>query len=487
MTEAVPERFGEKAVRGMVWTGLERMVTTLGRVAVGIVMARLLLPNDYGLVGMLAIFISIGDSVVDGGLSVALIQRKDRDESDWATAFYSNLAFAAMAYGTLYFAAPVISVFYGEPVLVPLLRMLAILPVVNGLCYVQNVRLAVDLRFRAQTFAAMVSLLVSTSVGLTLAWKGCGPWAIVGQMVSGSVSGGAMAWLLARWLPRAPFSLKSFRRLFNFGSRHLCTALTNSIYGNMYSVVTGKAFGAVEIGYLGRATNFAVVPAEVMAGAVTNVGYPIMSKIQDDVPRLTAACARLAAMPVFVLVPVLVAIAAAAEPSVRVLLGDKWLASAPLVKVLCAGAVFMPLAAVNKDLLYSCGRSDVVMRLEIAKKAIGFALLFAGLPFGLFGLCVSKSVYELLSFCINAHRAGRFTGYGLGRQLHDLLPLACYGAVAYASATFAVVAISSPLLQFTAGFAVAFGSYIAMALLFRDRNLADLVARLRTRLFPKSS
>ena len=480
------ERFGEKAVRGMVWTGLERMVTTLGRVAVGIAMARLLVPNDYGLVGMLVIFISLGDAVVEGGLSVALIQRKDRDESDWSTAFCSNVVFAAMTYMALFFAAPVISGFYGEPMLVPLLRTFAFLPVVNGICIVQCVRLAVDLRFRAQTFGAMVSLIVSTSVGLTLAWKGYGPRAIVWQMISGSISNGAMAWAMTRWLPRTAFSVRSFKRLFDFGSRHLFTALTNSIYGNMYSVVTGKAFGAVEIGYLGRASNFAMVPAEVMSGAVTNVGYPIMSKIQDDIPRLTAAFAKLVTMPVFALVPVLVATAAVAEPSVRVLLGDKWLASAPLIKVLCAGAVFMPLASVNKDLLYSCGRSDVVMRLELVKKAIGFALLFAGLPIGLFGLCVSKSVYEIVSFCINAHRSGRITGYGLGRQLHDVLPLACYGAVAYASATFAVDAISSPFLQFTTGFAVAFGSYVVMALLFRDRNLADFIARVRDRLFRKS-
>ena len=479
------ERFGDKALRGMLWTGFERMVTTLGRVAVGILMARLLLPDDYGLVGMLAIFISLGDSFVEGGLSVALVQRKDREESDWTTVFCANLVFAVIVYGVLFLAAPAISRFYGEPVLVPLLRVLAVTLLVNGICTVQSTRLLVNLRFRAQTFAAMVSLVVSTSVGLTLALKGCGPWSIVGQMVSGSISGGAMAWLMARWLPSAPFSARSFRRLFGFGSRHLFTALTNSIYGNMYSVVTGKAFGAVEIGYLGRASNFAVVPAEVMSGAVTNVGYPIMSKIQDDIPRLTAACARLVTMPVFALIPVLVAIAATAEPSVRVLLGDKWLAAAPLVKVLCAGAVFMPLASVNKDMLYSCGRSDVVMRLEFVKKAIGFAFLFAGLPFGLYGLCVSKSAYELVSFCINAHRAGRIAGYGLWTQIRDIIRFFGYGAAAYALATLAAMPFSSPLAQFAAGIAAAFASYLAIAAIFRDRVLADMATRIRQKLFRK--
>ena len=481
------EHLGDKAVRGIVWTGLERLATTFGRVAVGIVMARLLVPADYGLVGMIIIFISLGDAIVDSGFSVALIQCRDRDESDWTTAFCANLIFAAMAYATIFFAAPSVSAFYGEPLLVPILRVLGVTLLVNGLCTVQITRLAVNLRFRAQTFAALISLAVSTAVGLTLAWKGCGPWSIVGQMVSGSMSGGVMVWLMARWLPSAPFSSRSFKRLFGFGSRHLGTSVLNTLYVNMYSVVAGKAFGAVEIGYLGRAANFAVVPADVMAGTVSKVGYPILSKMQDEKTRLSAACAKLATMPAFALLPCLVAIAATAEPSVRVLLGDKWLEAAPLIKVLCAGAIFIPLASVNKDLLYSCGRSDVVLRLEFLKKTIGFVLLFAGLPFGLLGLCVSKSAYELMSFCVNAHMAGRITGYGLGAQLRGILRFFCYGAAAFAAATFTIKTFSSQYVQFFSGLAAAFVSYLAFAAIFRDPALADFAIRIRDRLFPASS
>ncbi len=475
------ERLGDKAFSGMAWTGLERVATTFGRVAVGIAMARLLEPADYGLVGMLAVLVAFGNVFVDSGFSAALIQRKTRDERYWSTAFFSNIAIAVASYGTLFVAAPAIAAFYGEPSLTPIMRVLSVLLLVSGACAAPATRLMADLRFRAQTLGALVSLVCAASVGLTLAWKGAGPWALVGQMVSGSLSGGAMIWLMARWVPRRWFSRIAFRDLFGFGSRHLGASLINAVYGNMYPLIAGKAYGAVDVGYLGRAENFSAVPAEVVTSTVSKVGYPVLSKLQDEPKRFSAACAKLAVRPLFVLMPVLAGIAAAAEPVVAVLLGERWLECAPLVKVLCLGAVFAPLAALNRDMLYAMGRSDAVLRLEFFKKPIGLAMMIVAVPFGLMGLCVAKSLCTLVEYVFNGFWAGRLTGYSLTAQIHDILPVMAYGAAAYVAAA-AVCGIQAPqTVRFAAGLAAAGVSYLAVAAVARDGALAEIAARIRDR------
>ncbi len=479
MTEAPSGSLGAAAVRGMAWTGVERLVTTAGRFAVGIVMARLLLPADYGAVGMLAIFLTFADALVDGGFATALIQRQDRTESDWTTAFCYHLAAAFAMYAALFALAPAVAAFYGLPELTPLTRALGLTVVLNGLAGIQFTRMTVELRFRVQAFINLAYLAASATAGIAAAMCGGGPWAIVCQLLAGSLSNVILVWALSRWRPRAPFARSSFSRLFGFGSRHLGATLVNALYVDLYAVVVGKAFGAAEIGHFNRAGNFAAVPADVVTGVLTKVNYPILSRLQDDPERLRAAYRRLMRVPMFLLVPVLAGLAAAAGPLVELLIGERWLPCVPLLQVLCAGTVFLPMAALNVNLLYVKGHTDLVLRLELFKRPIGFALLFGTLPFGLFWMCAGKAAFECIVYCINGMHTRRLIGYGILAQLRDVLPFAGYAAVMVAAVRAVLHAVASPFVQLPAAAAAGAAAYLLAAFICRDTVLADLAGILR--------
>ena len=472
---------GEAAVRGMAWTGIERLLSTAGRFAVGVVMARMLLPSDFGAVGILAIFLTLADAIADGGFATALIQRQDRTETDWTTAFRYNVAAALVMSGTLFAVAPAVAAFFRLSELTPIMRALAAMVALNGFAGIQFTRLTVELRFRALAFINLAYLAVSAAVGISIAACGGGPWAIVGQLTAGSLSNLLLAWTVSRWRPGASFSRESFRRLSSFGFRHVGASIANALYVDLYALVAGKAFGAAEIGHFNRAGNFAAVPADVVTGVVTKVNYPILSRLQDDPERLRHAFRRLLRVPMFLLVPALAGLAVVAGPLVRVLIGERWIPCVPLMQVLCAGTVFLPMAALNVSLLYVKGRTDLVLRLELIKRPIGFALLFGMLPFGLFWMCAGKALFEFIVYCVNSRHARAMTGYGILAQLRDVLPFAGYAAVMCA-AMFAVMhAFALPFIQLIAAVAAGTTVYLFTAFICRDEALSELVAILRRR------
>ena len=432
------------AVRGMVWTGAERVVTQALRFLLSVAMARLVAPADYGVFVMLAVFLSVASAVQDGGLASALIQRRTTDDVDYSTVFWYGVAASAILCAAFAVAAPAIARFYGVPEVASVARVASLGLLAGALGAVHNTRLVVAMRFRALAAISVASLVVSGVVGLVLAWRGWGAWALAWQSVAGSAAGTALAWVAERWRPRTAFSTRAFRDLFGFGWKLLASGFVSSVYTNIHGLVVGKAFGAAAAGHYNRAYSFAGNPAEALSAVVLKVNYPLLSGMQDDAARLAAAYRRLVSAAASLVLPALLVLAVAAEPAVEALVGEKWLPCASLLRILCLGLVWYPLAQVNQNALCVKGRSDLVLKLELSKKGAAFVVLFAAVPFGVIGVCAGRAVCDLVEYAVNAVFAGRLVGYGLRAQLRDLAPAVARGLVACAAAWFAMRFFAAP-------------------------------------------
>lgn len=459
------------AVKGMAWTGIERLATQVLRFLISLVMARLLAPEDYGIVGMLAIFLAIASTFQDSGFTAALIQKKDKTEVDYSTVFFFNLGSSILFYLIFYFSAPLIARFYNVSLLTDITRVVALSLIINAFGAVQQTRLTINLRFGTQAILSIVSLFTSSGIGITLAYMGYGPWALVWQSILGGAINTIILWCVTRWHPMLNFSLRAFRQMFGFGSKLLCSSMINTIYGNLYTLVIGKAFGAADIGYFNRANGFAALPTDALTGIVLKVNYPILARFQDDNERLVSAYSRLLRTPLFILVPVLFGMAAVADPMVRVLIGEKWLPCVPFLQVLCMGMMWNPLTHINLNLLYVKGRTDLVLKLELIKKPIAFAILFSMIPLGIFWMCVGKAIYDFVALCFNCHYTKKVLGYGFWQQMRDIIPLVINGVVMMVVVALVMSFFEMPLIKLMAGVLAGAISYVLGAVLYREESL----------------
>lgn len=462
-----------KAVSGMAWTGLDKIATHAIQFVISIVIARLLMPSDYGIIGMLAIFIAIAQTFLDSGFANALIQKKGRTEVDYATVFYFNIIVSFLLYGLFYVCAPYIAAFYNIPVLTDVTRVVTLSLIINGLVIVQTAKLSIELNFRLQAIASIISVIISGLIGLWLAYIGWGVWALVYQNVSHSFIRGIILWLYARWKPLFVFSFDSFKRLFSFGSKILVSSLINTVYTNLYTLVIGKTFSATEVGLFNQGNHFAKLPMQIIQSVVIKVNYPILSELQDDNERLIQTYKKLLRTPLFILFPILVGICAVADPMIDVLIGKKWLPCVPLLQVLCIGYMFSPLTTINLNLLYVKGRSDLVLKLELIKKPIAFLILFGSIPFGLIWMCIGKAFYEFVAFSFNCYYTKKLLNYGMSKQLRELLPIFINVAVMFVAVSFCMSFFDSSIVKLIIGIIVGIISFFSFAYLTKDESLYD--------------
>lgn len=475
------EDLRHKAVSGVAWTAVERVATQVIQFVIGVAIARVLAPEDYGVVGMTAIFFAIATTFVDSGFGSALIQKKDRNDDDYATCFYFNLVVSAVLYAALWFASPAIAEFYRTPILCDVTRVLGLTLIVNALTIPQTAKLTAELQFKPLSVISVATQVVTGAVGLYMAYTGWGVWALVVQQISASVARLLfMEWYM-KWLPRWTFSRASFRHLFGFGSKILCSSLINTIYSNLYTLVIGRAFSAGEVGHYNRGSQFAMLPAQTVLNIVMKVAYPLMAEVQDDAERLKTAYQKFLRMPLFVLYPILFGLMALAEPLILVLLGEKWLPCVPLLQVLCLGAFFEPLTHINLNVLYVKGRTDLVLKLELIKKPIGFLLLFGMIPFGLWWLCFGRSIYGFIAYCFNCYYTGKFINFGFWKQMAYNVPVILKSGIMGALCYACLFVISDPLWQLIVGFVVGVVSYFAMAIVTKDESWEDLKGIIRNR------
>lgn len=475
------EGLKRKTFKGTVWSTVERFSVQFIQFAVMIVMARILTPQDYGLVGMLTIFIAVSQSLVDSGFSQALIRKQDRNETDNSTVFFFNIAVGFALYLLLFACAPLVADFYDEPLLTPLMRVISLSVVFNSFVVVQRALLTVRIDFKTQAKASFVAAITSGAVGITMVYTGFGVWSIVWFQISNLAVNAIMLWLLSGWRPRFLYSWESFRELFGFGSKLALSGIINTLYNNIYLLVIGKVFKAADLGYYTRAHQFAEFPSSNLTIIIQRVTYPVLCTMQDDDDRLRDVYRRFLRLSAFVIFPLMMGVAAVARPFILIFLKEQWLFAATLLQIICFSMMWYPIHAINLNLLQVKGRSDLFLKLEIWKKCIGVAILCLTVPFGLIAMCLGGIVGNIISLVINTYYTGKLIDVGFIKQMRDITPSFLYassmGAVVWAVIQF----VPHDGLKLIAGIAAGVTYYVLVSRMTGSRDLRELMSFVKSR------
>ena len=357
-----------QAVKGVMWSAVERFSVQGIQFVLTIIIARLVLPSDYGLIAMLSIFLAIAQVFVDSGFSNALIQKKDRTETDFSTVFYFNIIISVVFYLFLYFSAPYIASFYKEPDLSSVTRWIGLNIIIAGFSIVQRAKLTINVDFKRQAKASLSAVLISGIMGILLAYKGWGVWALVTQTLSNSLLNTLLLWIFAKWIPKWVFSRESFNTLFSFGSKLLLSGLLHTVYINLYSLVIGRRYTSIDVGFYNRAYQFASFPSINIVGIINRVIFPIQCEIQDDNERLKKSFLKYLRISCFIIFPLMIIVAVLSKPLILLLLTEKWLPAAELLPILCFAYMWYPVMVVNNQILNVKGRSDYFFMQRYSRK-----------------------------------------------------------------------------------------------------------------------
>lgn len=418
------ENLKHKTVVSTVWASIQQF----GKLGISfisnIVLARLLMPEDYGTVGMLAIFMAIAVVFVDSGLGNALIQRKNTSEVDYSTIFFFNLGMSVFLYFVLYFAAPFIARFYETEVLCKMLRIYGLMLIINSFSIIQNARLRKQLSFKALTTSTLIAATVSTLAGIFLAYKGFGVWSLVAMYLIEAVVRVSILWIQCKWLPQLVFSFNSLKTLFKFGGFLLANSLLFTVRRNILSLVLGKLYTARDLGMYIQAKKLEDIPITSISSIIEQVSFPVFSKLQDDMDRFKQMQRRSLRLLAFLCFPLMFLIMVISEPVIVFLYTDKWIEAVPYLQVLCFMGIFVCLQAVNANVVNAMGRSGLYFKWSVFKTIIMFSLIWIGHYWGIIGLLGSLVLYHFIVYVINAILASRYTQYTLWQQLKDLVPIA---------------------------------------------------------------
>ena len=416
------ESLKNKTVKGMGWSALEN-VTRLGiTFVVSIVLARLLSPEEYGLIGILTIFIAIFNAIVDSGFTNALIRKQDATDTDYSTVFYTNLVLSVVLAAVLFFCAKPISVFFERPELVSLTQVISSVVIINALSIVQRVRTTKAIDFKTQTKITFISSIGSGVIGIAMAYMGYGVWALVGQQISNQLLTTLFFWFYNKWIPKLIFSWASFKEMWAFGSKLLASGLIDTAWKEVYQVVIGKCYSPATLGLYTRAKQFADLCSSNLTSVVQRVSYPVLSSIQDDRARLKGAYQRViksTMLPTFVL---MLGMAACAESMIYVLIGEQWLECVPMLQIICTYGMLYPLHALNLNMLQVQGRSDLFLKLEIIKKVIAVGPLLLGVFVDIYWMLSGTFFTGIISYYLNAYYSGPYLNYSIKEQVKDILP-----------------------------------------------------------------
>ena len=411
-----------KATQGVFWSAVERYSLQVVQFLLKLVIARILIPDDYGLIGMIAIFMAVSQIFIDGGFSNALIQKKERSEADYNTVFYINFGISVLIYLILFFCAPLIASFYEQPLLTPITRVYSINLVINSLVAVNKVKLTVDVDFKTLSIISLGAAIISGIAGIGCAYYGMGVWALVVQQLLNSFLNVLLSFYYVKWRPKLKFSMASFHSLFNCGSKLLIASLIHALYENLYNLFIGKKFTSATLGLFTRAQDFTNFAGSNVSAILKRVSFPVLSRIQDDDEHLMSVYKKYIKTATWATFPMLLGLCGIAKPMVLVLLTEKWIGCVPYLQILCFAMLWDCVTQVNLNLLYVKGHSDWVLRLEIIKKSIAFTILFASLGFGMYVICLGKAVYSVIALYLNTYYTKKLFNYGFWKQMKDLLP-----------------------------------------------------------------
>ena len=429
----------DKTVKGVGWSAIDNIVQYVVQFIVSIVLARLLSPDDYGLLGLVLIFTAIGNTIISGGFFNALIRKKGVTDDDYNTVFIVNLCVSLILYGFVFLFSPFIARFFGREELVALTRVAALGMVIGAFAIVQRARLTKRIDFKSQTKITLVSSITSGVLGVVMALKGFGVWALIAQDLVCRALTTILLWFYNRWVPKLRFSLQSLKELWGFGWKVMVASLIDTTWKELYQVIVGKFYSPATLGQYTRAKSFSQLFSSNLTSVIQRVTYPVLSDIQDNKPQMLAAYRRIIKCTMFITAISMFALGAVSEPLLFCLIGPKWYEATTYLPLICIAGSLYPLHAINLNMLQIQGRSDLFLGLEVIKKIIGLAPLFVGAFIGIMPMLYVNLITGLICYFLNSYYSGKFLGYSSWDQLKDVAP--SYGVAL-------VVALSVYYLKF---------------------------------------
>lgn len=411
-----------KTVHGVSWSLIDNIASSGITFLVGIVLARILSPAEFGIIGMITVFIAVSNTIVDSGFSSALIRKTDAKDIDYNTVFYFNLILGFVLYIILFFCAPAISNFFHEPLLIPVTRVMGSVLIINAISIIQRTLLVKMVDFKTQTKISLISSVASGIIGIGMAIYGSGVWSLVGQQVSRQFLNTTFLWIYNTWRPAREFSKQSFNELFGFGSKLMVSGLIDTIYKNIYYLIIGKFYSAAQLGQYTRAEQFNMVFSSNLTSVVQRVSYPVFSSIQEESERLKQAYRSVIKTTMLVSFACMLGLAAVAKPLVLFLIGIKWLPAVVFIQIICFGEMLYPLHAINLNMLQVKGRSDLFLKLEIIKKTIAVVPITLGVFYGIEFMLWGSVLTSFIAYFLNSYYSAQLIDYSTWSQIKDIFP-----------------------------------------------------------------
>lgn len=454
-------------LHGVVWNFIEKVLIRGVSFFISIILARLLSPSDYGLIGMLAVFVSISNVFIEGGLAKALIQRQDCQDIDFSTAFVANVGMSLVIYLIMFVSAPWIAAFYNEPILIPLTRILSLNFILGSFNIVQRAKLMAQVDFKSLAQINVISTIVSGLVGMAMAYWGTGVWALVGQTLCSTIVLIVLLPIYSKWTPSIKFSKDSFSQLFGFGSKLMATGVYSVVLNNISTICIGRFYKSSQLGFYTRASQFSEMISSTLYDVLGNVTFPVLSHLQDDREKLIAVYRKSLFLTAMIIFPIMILCALLARPMVLILLTEKWLPCVVLMQWLFLARMFTPLSAINMNILNAIGRSDLFMKLDFSKAPLILVVLAITIPISVEAITIGSFCTSFICFFINAYLPGRIFGYGAIKMIHDwryiFLSIAIMVIVVFAFLHM----ISNVWLQLFGGGVIGLIVYIVCCLMFK--------------------
>ncbi|MBQ9102608.1 MAG: lipopolysaccharide biosynthesis protein [Treponema sp.] len=412
----------QKIFSNLIWRFLERTGAQLVAFIVAIVLARILTPEDYGTIALITVFTTILNVFVDSGLGSALVQKKDADNVDFSTVFYTNVIFCIILYAILFFVSPLIADFYKRQELTAVIRVLGITILISGVKNIQQSYVSKTLQFKKFFFATLVGTVIAAIVGVWMAYHGFGVWALVAQQITNLSIDTILLWITVKWYPNFVFSFERLKGLFSFGWKLLVSALIDTTYNNLRQLIIGKKYTSEDLAFYNKGNLFPFAIVSNVDNAINNVLLPVMSQEQDDKAKVKQMTRRAIKTSTYCISPLLMGLAACAPAVVHILLTDKWLPCIPYLRIFCITYMFWPVHTTNLTAISSLGRSDLFLKLEIIKKIMGLTILVSTMWFGVMIMAYSLLLMDVLGQIINSWPNKRLINYSYLEQLKDILP-----------------------------------------------------------------
>lgn len=469
----------QKTFSGLIWTFIESFSVQAFGFIQGIILARLLMPSDYGLIAMTGVFFAVSYALVDTGFTSALIRKKDRTDIDYSTVYVTNVVLSFILCIILCLCSPFIADFYKEPELRPIVCVNAFLLFFGSFIAVQGARLSIQLDFKLKSRITVISTVSTGIISIVMAYLGFGVWSLILPNFFSVLMRGILYWIYQRWFPGFQFSWKVYKEFFSYGSKLMLTSLINAVYGNVYSLVIGKFYSSSHLGYYTKGHSYASLPTSVLSGILYKVTFPVLSKIQDDDARLEYVYRKMIRVAAYIVFPLMILLFVLARPLVLVLITEKWADCIIYIQILCFAMMWNPIHSLNLNLLFVKGRSELFLKLEVVKKIIGVIILCVTIPLGLVAMCYGQIVSSVLFLIINTYYTGKLINVGFFQQMKDLTPTLLYTFVMGGVVWILSSMLTSSYLQILVGLLVGLPMYLLVSKVAKSQEYLFLLDVLR--------